>query len=177
MPGSSIAAPSALGWVTDFLNAAYFARPPQARSVDDLRLAFSVVRRRRCRPGPARARHRVPDRRAARALRARSAAAPRRAGRGDRAAERRPALVDVPRTFEIEIEIVAVPVPRAHVFTRGYVTATRVLEAGPPLDDLVATLTAGVKATVVPDGGRALFGLERSMLVQLALAAPADPAF
>ncbi len=43
MSGSSIAAPSAAGWVTDFLNAAYFARPPAAREPDDLRLAFSVL--------------------------------------------------------------------------------------------------------------------------------------
>jgi hypothetical protein len=43
MPGSSIAAPDALGWVTDFLNAAYFARPEGERDVDDLRLAFTVL--------------------------------------------------------------------------------------------------------------------------------------
>ena len=43
MSGSSIAAPSAAGWVTDFLNAAYFARPAPARDPDDLRLAFSVL--------------------------------------------------------------------------------------------------------------------------------------
>ena len=43
MSGSSIAAPDAAGWVTDFLNAAYFARPRNRRSVDDLRLAFAVL--------------------------------------------------------------------------------------------------------------------------------------
>lgn len=39
MSGSSIAAPDAMGWVVDFLNAAFFARPPAERDVDDLRLA------------------------------------------------------------------------------------------------------------------------------------------
>ncbi len=43
MGGSSIAAPSAAGWVTDFLNAAYFARPAADRRVDDLRLAHCVL--------------------------------------------------------------------------------------------------------------------------------------
>lgn len=43
MAGSSIAAPSAAGWVTDFLNAAYYARRPQDRDVDDLRLAHGIV--------------------------------------------------------------------------------------------------------------------------------------
>jgi hypothetical protein len=43
MSGSSIAAPDALGWVTDFLNAAYFARPPEERTLADLRLAFCVL--------------------------------------------------------------------------------------------------------------------------------------
>jgi hypothetical protein len=43
MAGSSIAAPDAIGWVSDFLNAAYFARPRSARAVDDLRLAFTVL--------------------------------------------------------------------------------------------------------------------------------------
>jgi hypothetical protein len=41
MAGSSIAAPDAAGWVTDFLNAAYFRRPD--REVDDLRLAFCIL--------------------------------------------------------------------------------------------------------------------------------------
>lgn len=43
MGGNSIAAPDAAGWVTDFLNAAYYARDPEARDVDDLRLAFAIV--------------------------------------------------------------------------------------------------------------------------------------
>lgn len=41
--GWSIAQPSAAGWVTDFLNAAYFARPPGLRDIDDLRLAYCVL--------------------------------------------------------------------------------------------------------------------------------------
>jgi hypothetical protein len=51
MPGSSIAAPTAVGWVTDFLNAAYFARPARERSLDDLRLAFCVLTTRWARKG------------------------------------------------------------------------------------------------------------------------------
>jgi hypothetical protein len=43
LAGSSIAAPSAAGWVTDFLNAAYYRRAPTERSVDDLRLANAIV--------------------------------------------------------------------------------------------------------------------------------------
>lgn len=43
MGGNSIAAPDAAGWVTDFLNAAYYAREPGQRDVDDLRLAFAIV--------------------------------------------------------------------------------------------------------------------------------------
>ena len=43
MSGSSIAAPDASGWITDFLNAAYYARDPRQRDVDDLRLATAVV--------------------------------------------------------------------------------------------------------------------------------------
>jgi hypothetical protein len=43
MGGSSIAAPDAIGWVTDFLNAAYYAREPGERDVADLRLAFGIV--------------------------------------------------------------------------------------------------------------------------------------
>ena len=43
MTGTSISAPDAAGWVTDFLNAAYFARDPRARDVDDLRLAFAIL--------------------------------------------------------------------------------------------------------------------------------------
>jgi hypothetical protein len=43
MTGSSIAGRDAAGWVTDFLNAAYFRRPVADRDVDDLRLAFAVI--------------------------------------------------------------------------------------------------------------------------------------
>jgi hypothetical protein len=43
MSGTSIAAPDAVGWVTDFLNASYFARPPASRSLDDLRLAWAIL--------------------------------------------------------------------------------------------------------------------------------------
>jgi len=43
MAGSSIAAPDAAGWVTDFLNAAYYRRAPESREVDDLRLAWAIV--------------------------------------------------------------------------------------------------------------------------------------
>ena len=43
MAGSSIAAPDAAPWVTDFLNAAYFRREEGDRDVADLRLAFGVL--------------------------------------------------------------------------------------------------------------------------------------
>jgi hypothetical protein len=43
MPGSSIAAPGAMPWVTDFLNAAFGARPREERDPADLRLAFGVL--------------------------------------------------------------------------------------------------------------------------------------
>jgi hypothetical protein len=43
MAGSSLAAPDAAGWVTDFLNAAYYARPAGERDVADLRLAYGIV--------------------------------------------------------------------------------------------------------------------------------------
>jgi len=43
MGGTSIAAPSAAGWVTDFLNASYYARPRERRHLDDLRLALCVL--------------------------------------------------------------------------------------------------------------------------------------
>jgi hypothetical protein len=52
MSGSSIAAPNAAGWVVDFLNAAYFARPPGRRGIDDLRLAFAVLTTRWYQQGP-----------------------------------------------------------------------------------------------------------------------------
>lgn len=51
MSGSSIAAPGAAPWITDFLNAAYYRRPQESRQVDDLRLAFSVVTTRWYRQG------------------------------------------------------------------------------------------------------------------------------
>ncbi len=41
--GTTVAAPTAALWVTDFLNAAYFARDEDDRSLDDLRLAFAIV--------------------------------------------------------------------------------------------------------------------------------------
>lgn len=43
LAGSSIATPGAAGWVTDFLNAAYYRRTSGEREVDDLRLASSIV--------------------------------------------------------------------------------------------------------------------------------------
>jgi hypothetical protein len=43
MSGSSIAAPDAAPWITDFLNAASFRRTPELRDVDDLRLAFAIL--------------------------------------------------------------------------------------------------------------------------------------
>jgi hypothetical protein len=43
MAGSTIAGPDASGWITDFLNAAYFRRPEDEREVDDLRLAFAII--------------------------------------------------------------------------------------------------------------------------------------
>jgi hypothetical protein len=43
MSGTSITAPDAVGWVTDFLNAAYYARLPELREVEDLRLAFAIL--------------------------------------------------------------------------------------------------------------------------------------
>jgi hypothetical protein len=43
MTGSSIAGPDAAGWITDFLNAAYYRRDPDHRDVDDLRLASAII--------------------------------------------------------------------------------------------------------------------------------------
>jgi hypothetical protein len=43
LAGWSIAGPDAAGWVTDFLNAAYYRRDPDERELDDLRLAFAIV--------------------------------------------------------------------------------------------------------------------------------------
>lgn len=41
--GISIARPDAVGWCTDFLNAAYYRRPRGQASVEDLRLAFAIL--------------------------------------------------------------------------------------------------------------------------------------
>jgi hypothetical protein len=43
MLGSSVAGPTAALWVTDFLNAAYYARDRDERSLQDLRLARSIL--------------------------------------------------------------------------------------------------------------------------------------
>lgn len=43
LAGSTLASPTAATWITDFLNAAYYAKDPALRDLDDLRLAFSVV--------------------------------------------------------------------------------------------------------------------------------------
>jgi hypothetical protein len=43
MAGSSIAAPGAIAWVTDFLNAAYYARAEEERDVEDLRVAHGII--------------------------------------------------------------------------------------------------------------------------------------
>jgi hypothetical protein len=43
LAGSTLASPSAATWITDLLNAAYFARDPGERDVADLQLAFTIV--------------------------------------------------------------------------------------------------------------------------------------
>jgi hypothetical protein len=43
MSGSTLAAPTAAAWITDFLNAAYYAKDRSDRDLDDLRLAFTIV--------------------------------------------------------------------------------------------------------------------------------------
>jgi hypothetical protein len=43
MSGSSLAGPDAAPWVTDFLNAAYYARLPGVRDIEDLKLAFAIL--------------------------------------------------------------------------------------------------------------------------------------
>lgn len=43
LAGSSIAGPSAAGWVTDFLNAAYYRRAWEERKLDDLRVAWAII--------------------------------------------------------------------------------------------------------------------------------------
>jgi len=43
LAGSSIAGPSAAGWITDFLNAAYYRGLPSERQIDDLRIASAII--------------------------------------------------------------------------------------------------------------------------------------
>jgi hypothetical protein len=43
MTGSTVARPTAAAWITDFLNAAYYAKDPAEQHLDDLRLAFAVL--------------------------------------------------------------------------------------------------------------------------------------
>jgi hypothetical protein len=43
LAGSTVASPVAATWITDLLNAAYFARDPADRDIADLRLAFTIV--------------------------------------------------------------------------------------------------------------------------------------
>ncbi len=43
MSGTTVSAPDAAGWVTDFLNAAYYARSPELREVEDLRVALAIL--------------------------------------------------------------------------------------------------------------------------------------
>jgi hypothetical protein len=43
MAGTSIAEPGAMPWVTDFLNAAHYARPSESRDIEGLRLAFTIL--------------------------------------------------------------------------------------------------------------------------------------
>lgn len=43
MAGSSIATPTAAAWITDFLNAVYYARRRSKRKVSDLRLAHTIL--------------------------------------------------------------------------------------------------------------------------------------
>ena len=252
MPGSSITAPTAVGWVTDFLNAAFYARPVAEREVADLRLAFGILttqwQRRGRRLGaldvgafaraymglrlggglrlddqalrtgaerllgpwfaaawedPARRRHGIAFetvREAERfvpAQRLQDAAlgplTPPRAPQARRSRSTYPhvelpdaaaalALLRDParwpdmgcaagrftalrpgglrgQTFEIEVALEAVP--RAPVFTRGYVTVTQVWEAGGPvLERSVAALSVLAGEEVVPSGGRPLAHLE-----------------
>jgi len=56
MSGSSIARADAAGWITDFLNAAYYRRPETERDVDDLRLASAILTTRWHREGGGRLR-------------------------------------------------------------------------------------------------------------------------
>ena len=248
MPGSSIAGPTAVGWVTDFLNAAYFARPAGQRSLDDLRLAFCILTTRWQQRGgdarlgapdvlafhrafgphrlravprmtldrgglldggatlfgdwfgtaigdPARRAHgiafaTVADREAfdpssRLAFTALGELDPPRRPPGEQvwsdyaavplaSAERAAALMEQPERWPdvaaeggrftalrpggldgqtFEIEIIAIPAPRAPVYTRGYVTATRVLRRGDAgLDAGVVEPSAGAGSPAVPDG-------------------------
>jgi hypothetical protein len=43
LAGSTVARPTAAAWITDLLNAAYYAKEPGERDLDDLRLAFVVL--------------------------------------------------------------------------------------------------------------------------------------
>ena len=43
MSGTAISAPDGAGWVTDFVNAAYYARSPELRDVEDLRIALAIL--------------------------------------------------------------------------------------------------------------------------------------
>jgi hypothetical protein len=43
MSGSSIATPDAAGWITDFVNAAYYRRPAGERHIEDLRTAMGIL--------------------------------------------------------------------------------------------------------------------------------------
>ena len=43
MLGSSIVAPSGASWATGFLNAAFYRRPREERSVEELRLAHCIL--------------------------------------------------------------------------------------------------------------------------------------
>ncbi|MBW3605355.1 MAG: hypothetical protein KY460_10700 [Actinobacteria bacterium] len=43
MSGSTLASMSAAAWITDFLNAAYYAKDRAHRDLDDLRLAFTIL--------------------------------------------------------------------------------------------------------------------------------------
>ena len=56
MSGSSIARADAAGWITDFLNAAYYRRPEAERDVEELRLAFAILTTRWHRGGGSRLR-------------------------------------------------------------------------------------------------------------------------
>lgn len=252
MPGSSIAAPGAAGWVTDFLNAAFYARAREERSIDDLRLALGILTTAWERAGrrlgardlrgfataytglrlsgslrldheallagaermfgpwfadawadPVRRRHGIafateeeaerfvcgrrledaalgaltppvsprarrqraiyplvdlPDPAAAVALLADPARWPDIGCAAGRFTALRPGGLEG-QSFEIEVALEAVP--RAPVFTRGYVTATAVRRADDPvLEASVAALSELAGTPVPPDGGRPLLHLE-----------------